>query len=529
MTSRSIQTMSIALVYCLLAGGIIWQTAALVGGLKNGSVGFTPSKYNTVQIRGNVERPGFYRVPDGTTGFEILKVAGIRPTSDVARLDIMEQVVNEQAIAVDTLAQPVTVTKEKESARLDFFIGELNIIDADGRNRPQQEGIGLNAGDRLLTEAQSQVELSIGAASRVDMHDFSELAFDRIGVMENDKVTTSLSQKSGICWYKMIYPSKSHLYQIQLPLVRLTVAGSGADCIVDIRQDQIVIHNIDGLLLIERPQGTESINLISGQSVVIRADPGRPFEVTGLAADVNPKQTFAPLVKEKTNYMLRHMPLNMLVCGTPNIYYLVSIRFEQGIIYVVQIPAETLVDQFVQGFSTIHEGFLYGGPVLCGSLLERIFDTPISKYFVITVEDMLRIAFTMGGVTVTLDDKSAASMNMKKGKQKITSEQMFEYIKPSLSGVADAQTRQIEVLKALVEGFRTKNVVLTAMLAQQLLANLETNMLPPEVMDQYTKFMARQNWNVKSYRLPSEQFKRKGRDVYDPKIELCRNLLYQTD
>ncbi|MDD5674434.1 MAG: LCP family protein, partial [Chitinivibrionales bacterium] len=418
-------------VYGALGAACLFQTKALVYNLTHRPL-FGGGRFYFVNVQGDVGQPGKYRVPQGATRFEILKVAGIRPTSDLSALALTQQVAANENVAVPAMPAPVALVPEKPAARLEFFLGDLNIIDRDGRNRPQQEGLMLNNGDRVLTEAKTQAEFSIGAKSRVDLNDFAELTFDKIASTENDKSVTAISQKAGLSWYKFVYASKNELYQVRLPLVMLTVAGSGANCMVDIQMDHITIYNIDGLLLLERLKSSEALNLISGQSVTIWAD-GRPFVVTGIGADVNPNERFSGLLKEKTNYLLRHMPLNFVFCGLPSSYYFISLQFANGAVSVVKIPAETDVGQFVQGFSTISEAYLYGGGVMVSTLVERLLNSDASKYCVLNKEDIIRIAASLGGVTVQVDEKAAAILQSKKGLQKIGGYQIAEFLNPSVS------------------------------------------------------------------------------------------------
>ena len=478
----------------------------------------------TVSIQGNVLRPGTYRVPYGMTQFEILKVAGVRPTSDISPFDMTQQITDKQQLEVGTMPNPVGLKKQTDNIRLEFSLGQISLIARDGKTRASEEGLSLNAGDRIISDEKSQAELSINTYSRIDIDEYSECTFDKINEEENNKKLVSIFQKTGACWYKIVYTGKSELFHITTPFVTISVAGTGADFMVIVGQDKIDIHDIDGLLLVERTTGAEAINMISGQSALVFGD-NRPFQVSQLASEINPADRFSLITKEKTNFVVRHMPLNFLFCAVPGVYYFFSVQFEGGVVHAVNIPGTVAVEEFVQGCSTLDQAFLYGGPVFVGTLVEQIMDARIPKYCVFSKEDVLRVAASLGNINVDVDEKAASSLRITKGIQKLNNTQIAEFLKPALSGSEDFQTRQIKMIKSIFEGLRTKNIVLTALLVEQILANMETNFTSGEVMSNYGKFSEVRNWTFKEHRLPLKKVTQKGKTRDEPNLEECKTLL----
>lgn len=512
-------------VYAALCGGIIWQLSHYIPRML-GADGSNEEESLLVNVSGNVLRPGHYKVPAGTTHFEILKVAGIRPTSDISMFNLSQQITDNQQMQVGTMPNPVTVKKSADKIRCEFFLGNVSVIAANGQTKPIEEGMEIAQGDRVLTEEKSQVELSVSTFSRIDIDNFSELDFDKIGSVENARTSTWLLQKAGTCWYKIVYGSKGELFRITTPLVNITVAGTGADFTIMIKPDEIAVSNMDGLLLLERVGSTEAINLISGQSATIFND-GRPFQVTSVGAEANPADRFSQLTKEKANVIMRHTPLNFVFCGVPNVYYFGSVQFERGLVLMVNLPAETSIEEYVQGCTTLDQSFLYGGGIFITTLIEQLLNTRIPKFCVLEKEDLVRIAGALGGLRIGVDDKAASLMKLSKGPQKLSSRQLAVLLRPGLSGIDDAKNRQITVIKALFDGLSSKNIVMTSLLAEQIFTNLQTNFTTQEVMDEYNKFSAVQNWTFKQASLPVKQNVRGGRVVLDPVLEDCRKLIQQ--
>lgn len=506
-------------VYVVLLSAIAWQAVRVAR--KLGTAPFVPQRSVTVNVTGDVARPGTYRVPEGTTRFEILNVAGVRTTSDLSALNLAGQVGNRENLDVGRLDSPVGV---KASVRLEFFFGKLTIVAPDGMQRPVQEGVTLNQGDRVLTDEESQAELSLNQYSRVDMDAFTELTFDRIGVDDEGRAVIDAFQKSGTCWYRIAYAGKSELFRVFTPLVNMTVGGQGADFTVEAQYSQVTINCTDGLLLVQRPDGSEEINLIAGQSVTVHSD-GRPFEVGRFAPEMSLTERFSQLTRQRTEAVMRHMPFNFLFCGIPNVFYLVSVQFDRNTAHVVRLPEELSVRDYVQGFSTIQESFLYGGAVFTSTLVERIMNTRVPKYAVFQKEDVVRAVAAIGGVTVDVDDAAARALGIPRGRYALRGQQIVDFLKPSLSGSAAAARRQIAVMRALFEGLRTKNIVVTALMAEQVLSGVETNVQVAEAMRHYRNFTSRANWEFRTHRLPGRSIKMEAKTLFEADIEECRKLL----
>jgi len=508
-------------VLVLLGVFIAWRVIHIFfGGFRSP---FSQENY-TVNIQGNVLRPGTYRVAFGMTQFEILKVAGIRPTSDISPYDLTQQLTDKQQIEVGTMPNPVVLKNQNDNVRLEFSLGQISIIARDGKTRTSEEGMSVNAGDRIISDEKSQAEVSVNTFSRIDVDEYSECIFDKINEDEKNKKLTAVFQKSGACWYKIVYATKSELFRVITPFVNITIAGTGAEFMVIVGQDKIDIHDLDGLLLIERTTGAEAINMISGQSAVVFSD-NRPFQVSQLASEINPADRFSQLTKEKSSFVVRHMPLNFLLCAVPNVFYFFSVQFENGTVHAVNIPGSVSVEEFVQGCSTLDQAFLYGGPVFVSTLVEQIMDSRIPKYSVFSKDDVVRVAGGLGGINVNVDEKAAAALRIATGAHKLNTAQIASFLKPSLSGSDDFQSRQIRVLKSIFEGLRSKNIVLTALLVEQILANMTTNFTSAEVMSNYGKFSEVRNWTFKEHKLPLKKVTQKGVARDDPNLEECKTLI----
>lgn len=509
------------IVYALLGTLILWQGFALIKYTRR-TADLSGLKTYQVNIEGNVRRPGLYRIPEGTTHFEILKMAGVRPNSNISSFNLSSQVNENSRMEVGTLDQPVNTTVEdKLVARLEFYFGDISHISADGRSNPQHEGMEIAPGDKIITESSTQAEVSIGAFSRVDLDAFSEVVFDVIGLVEENKKTTELFQKSGLCWYKSVYTKgQNELFRIMTHSGVITVGGSGAYFLIEVKNDQIQVNLTDGLLLVERAGGGEALNMISGQSVTIYKD-GRPFQVSKLTPDISTNERFSQLSEKKVKHMTRLMPMNFLFCGVPATFFLISLQYETGSIHLIRIPPGLLIEQFAQNISTLDEAFLFGGPAFVSTFVERLFDTRISKYCVFGKDDVLRTADILGGVPAFIDARTAVSLNLSPGSNRLSGTTLALYLAADINN----GQRQAEVIKSMINEFRNRKTTLTMFLAEQIFHGIETNYTASDAMDQYSRFMERKNWTFKDHTMPVRMTRCGNKVCYDPVLEECKTLL----
>jgi len=511
------------LVYTALLLGIGYQLYSGIERWRKRPFTAFHDTFHTVTVSGNVQNPGSYRVPRGTSKFEILQVAGIRSTSDIRSVDILSQISGDDQLEVGTLQEPAAVVGSP-GARVEFFFGQILLQDSQGKQKMVEEATPISSKDVLQAMQQSQVEVSLGNYSRIDLDAGGQLVFDELQKKEGEKIRTSLFHKTGVAWYKIVYTEKNELMIVNTPLARISVGGAGADFTIENDIDGVTIHNNDGLLLVEQITGDEAVNLISGQSVFIAAD-GRPFQVTHLTETISANERFSQLQKEKSAYTNKYMPLSFLFCGVPGSYYLLHLRFESSEFDVVNIPSATSVAQFAQGFETIGQSFLYGGVVFVSTLVEQILNVRINHYAIFTPSDVIRTASALGGIRVQVDGAAATYLNIPSGLQQLDSRQMVQFMSPGISGQMDAKRRQMEVIKSLFENVKSGDIVLTALLADQILTNVETNMSSSDVMKQFSKFQARDNWKYNSVTLPTAPAVIRGKVMQEPDLELSRKLL----
>ena len=153
--------------------------------------------------------------------------------------------------------------------------------------------------------------------------------------------------------------------------------------------------------------------------------------------------------------------------------------------------------------------------------------TRIPKYSVFDKNDIIRTASSIGGLKVAIDDKAAGLMSLKSGVHTLKGQKIVAFLRPQLSGYEDSEKRQVNVLKSLFDQVSTKNIIITSLLADQVLTNIETNIQAAETMKHYNNFLSRKNWTFKNYSIPVREVKVENKTVYEPVLEKSRKLLFK--
>jgi len=511
-------------VYAILIAAIVWQGYRVLQ-RRSRIPAFRHRSFAVVHVDGNVERPGRYRVPDGTSRFELLQAAGLRSTSDITMLNLTEQIEEEERVNVGTLSSPAGLTSGRLSARLEFFLGDISIESREGTPRPSdQAGMYLVPGDVVNTDSTSQAEISVGPYTRIDIDNASQVAFDQIAAREGERTVTTVYQKEGTAWYRVVYTSKDERFKIVTGSAVVMPVGTGSDFMVEINPNAVRVHTLEGLLLVERPEGEEVLNLVAGQTLTVFGN--RPFQITRTASDVSPNRQFAQLQRDREERRHENMPVNFVFCTLPHSYFLISVRFDRRDITVVSIPAQTSVEQFARGFSTLNESYLLGGTAYVETLVEQLVGTRVERHFVLEPQGLLQLVSAIGGLTLTVDTRAAQYMNVPPGPQHLDAQQVYTFMKPQVSGPADSKERQKVVLEALFKVARSRQVSLTTALAEKAVSVMQTDFTISEISDSYSRFTSRQGWAFKTVGLPGNPMQIGGKSIFAPNVDEARRLLF---
>lgn len=513
-------------IYALIVAVIAWQAFVLVTGIREHKTASPWEQLFNVTISGNVEHPGVYRVPSGMTQFEILKVAGVRPTSDISEFALSYPLTDNQKLDVGTTAQPIAITNSNECIRLEYAVGNTRVVSASGTAMTSQTGMIFHQNDVIKTGDGNQAELSVNTYSKIDLDAGSEMSFNKNNAQENSKKVTEINQKSGLCWYTIAYASPAELFTTVVPGATVSATGKGADFVVDIKTNSTTITAISGQLLLTRPQSSEAIRMVGGQQAVLSGT-DQPLHVVQTTVPVNPQERFLKLTQEKQSYTSQSMPLTFLFCAPPSIYYLVSIQYDKGIIQMIYLPGNTTIDQFAPGVLNLDQAFLYGNTAFLGSIVEQLLNTRIPKYCIFERNALVFTAGAIGRLPMNLDAQSAARLGLSAGVNKLNEQQLVGYMRHSGSPASEESftMKQDQVFTAFFEALKSKNLILSPVLIEQILSQIKSNFSSAEILDHYNEFSGIQNWALHKIVLPVKKVTQNGQVRYEPVVDQCATLL----
>jgi hypothetical protein len=513
-----------AIVYLLLLFIIAWQARGLAQLLGSGG-SFPQGRSVKVSVAGDVEHPGAYRIPEGTTQLELLQQAGVRPTSNLSDVNLLSSATQAKTISITTRSQAVDLSSSAKGLRLQAFSGDVVVTARDGNQIPLQAGMPLHDGDELQTLGSAQAGLTVGDLGKIDCDDFSDLLFEHAGVESDNEETVDIRQKSGTCWYSMGQNNINGSYRIATPAAAIIAAGKAADFLVAVQSDRVSVSCIGGSVHAEKSGGTETINLIAGQTAIVFID-ARPFQLSRTTVDLGIAERFAQVAvpgspagttatgEEKKNAAESDHIVNVFVGEIPYFFGVVSLQPGKGLITVVHLPPQLRVDEYARGIETLDQAYLYGGPAFVASLLEPLLDIRIDKYCVMSRSTISEFASLFGGQLAPGNNST-----------RMGSSALLKYLLGSNTLPADTRRRCNLALTSLFEGVKSKSITITMPIVSSLLNTSKTNMTAPEIMGFYSRLVAEPGLSRKDLLLPTIEKRDAGRLLSEPDEARCRSLL----
>lgn len=461
----------------------------------------------TVSIEGNVKKPGTFRVPWGSTVFEVLEEAGITSTSDINHIVLAREAKNGESIRVGQLDAKVDASQSAKlgACELDFYQGAIDVKNKNGETRTPSFGLFLMEGNVLVCNK--------GARARVKFHDKSAVALaegravlEEIGKSKGSKSRHTVYLQEGRLWANIHGSGGNIEYYFRTPHLGVLVKGTEFSLRTDRQNTSFKLY--DGMAFVENSQKKQGVNVVSGQEIVATAGdfPIRPAEFT----ESGETEEFQQLQTERDNYYQKNRPFSALLCGVPNTYIFLKMNPAKKRILTVHIPTNTWVGNLVVGFNEFDKAFLYGGAKFSASIAERLLRTKLSKYAVITAEGARNAIDILGGINVDIDSKASAYLSVTAGRRTLSGNQATKFMSPAVSGVGDAHERQKKILTAFFEGLRGRNILLTSQVIGRIVANTEGNLSVKEMLQTYSNFNAIKGWEMKTLTMPGKYFVRDG-------------------
>jgi LCP family protein required for cell wall assembly len=190
---------------------------------------------------------------------------------------------------------------------------------------------------------------------------------------------------------------------------------------------------------------------------------------------------------------------------------LVTVDPERRRIAAVSIPRDTRAQIPGIGETKINASYAYGGPRLTIRTVEQLLAVKVHYYVKLGPESFTRLVDALGGLEVDVekdmkyaDTWAGYTINLKKGRQKLTGEQVTGYIRFRHDALGDIGRveRQRKVMNTLVQQLRQPSAVLHGpSLLRAFAQNTETDLSAVELMS-LGVFAIRSDAAMQEYTLP---------------------------
>ncbi len=474
-----------------------------------------------VTVTGNVKKQGKIKVPFGSTMFEILQVAGIKPTSDIDKIALNQEAKNGQTVSIGKRRRKIDINKtyKFDACQLDYSQGKLRITDKNGKKKKTIAGVFISEGDNIKSTKDGYAKLKWRDNSSLILSGSSHAVMNKIKSTSGEKIQNIVSLKSGKFWAHIQSQKNGNEYIFKTPHMTMTIKGT--EFVVNVNPIESRVELYEGMIYIQNRGETKGINIIPGQMVSSRGknNPLIPKEIP----DNVEIYEYRRLNEESGDILKKHQAFTALLCVVPNMYILFKMDPEQKYISYIYIPSNTWVGDIASGCDIFNKTFLYGGADFSVSVAERLLKTKINKFVVYNANDVRKIIDIMGGISINVDRKAATVLGIVSGKRKANGYYAVKFMSPSISGENDAKRRQKEVLNDLFNNLKDKNILLSAGVINQIFSGSNSNITPKEALVLYSMFNEVKGWKMKSFTIPGNSVVREGSPYFKPNVkELSR-------
>lgn len=457
-----------------------------------------------VTIEGMVRRPGTYFVPAGTTRFEVLRVAGVEPNSNLSAIDVTEPIDQNDTMTVGKLDKDVTLKASPFSGRaclVNFFVGDIDIVGKVARRKPDKDA-PVFEGEKILSGAKGTVELKLVDESLIDLRKESELTVKELyKASESGSMRVHFLLQNGSLWSYLKPQSPNISLVFSTPHMTAEIRGTEIELSTSARGSSLRV--IKGMVNAGRAGTGNRVNVSEGQQAWVDSSLEKTIEVRNLTEeDLAVDAETKAIQEEKNRFLSENAVLRQFILIYPDFYLLQEFDPSKSSIKVYRLAPNTDVSEHVEGVNELSKVYLYGGIRLTMSIVERLTRKRVEYYTVLGRENVLDIINRLGGVNMMIDEKSASAMQIKPGLTKVDGKLAVLFLKagkdddPALSLRERYIGRQNRLLKAVYENMLADKITFSKILAGQLIRGLETNVNVEYVMNAVNTLKSARNWQI---------------------------------
>ena len=210
-------------------------------------------------------------------------------------------------------------------------------------------------------------------------------------------------------------------------------------------------------------------------------------------------------VLEKPDAIMQSEPFYMVLLGSDarsgdsqsrsDVTILVRADATTGVIDLISIPRDTMIDLDIYGTQKINAAYAYGGPAGSVSAVSEFAGVPVSHYAEINFDSLVELVDALGGVTVTVPESfnagNSGGISLEAGEQVLTGEQALGFAREryNVSGgdFSRAQAQRLIVTSIIKEVLATPVTELPGTI-EKLLGMVSTDLTVKDLITLATQF-----------------------------------------
>jgi hypothetical protein len=457
-------------------------------------------------VDGNVERPGYYRVNDLTTNFDVLKKAGINDSSDVKNIELMNSVSSKKTISVGVTKDKIGVKSNSDfvNPQIVYFIGSV-ILKRGLKPQDAKIKASLHQKDELLCRADGKLRFKFQNYSEIDVNVNSKIKLTSYEE-RSDFNTSNLQLDNGQIWVKIPKATPGAQIVIRTPVFIISTKGHEAEFLINTNNMESSIHMAKGNVYVEKLSSGQKkllakdyILAVKGSEIGLEEPNPRKFTEKII------KDNFGNLEKAYLGYKKTQNEVSFLfTSGAYNV--VVSIIPQKNKLMLMDLPGNTYVGNYMNNVFRLDQSLMYAGAELTREIVEMILGRSVKYVTTIDFETVVNFAYIIDGVFVKVDNGAAFVMGITPGLQRLTKEHIVKYLNPELpGGQSMANTRQKLVLRAILEQANQSPADYMRIFTE-FLRRAQTNITVEEGAEILNMYCSRKNWNKVSISMPGIKY-----------------------
>ncbi|MFC1586485.1 FecR domain-containing protein [Fibrobacterota bacterium] len=465
--------------------------------------GLNPEPVMYAMVDGNVEKPGYYKISDFTTNFDLLEKAGLTDSSNISHIDLIESANPQKALEVG-----VSKKKVKPKGIMDFsspeviyFMGNVSYEKDLKVNKVKLNKI-LKEKEVLLTRADGKSRIRFKNFAEMDINTNTKIRLDKMDLESSPSLTVFKLDK-GQVFLKVPKATPNANLVLVTPTVQVELTGEPVEFMVSARPLETSVHVGKGMAYVTRLDGGQKLLLKEEQIVVVRHGEEVLEAVKQKFTHKTVEDAFGDLEKAYLGYQKSQDEVSILITG--GTYNLVaSMLPKKNRVVLMDLPPNTYVGDYIDGVFRLDQSLLLAGSELTREIVQRLIGRPVPYVIEVDFQVVGDFAYIMGGLTVEVDPGAAFTMGVGSGLRRLTRDQLIKFLNPRLPGGRDMATvRQKRVLMAFFKEVKRGSVAVYTNILTGILTGSPTNLSIKEGVNLFKTYAKKDNWQVMNITLPT--------------------------